>query len=458
MFESLDDTLDSRSKIFAIYQVLSELVSPGMPSARRPWSASLPETPEAVALAETLLDEVRRRQTDPEDGRNLAADLAAALTHRVVSSPPGSGTALLEQLRAEFPLDDLMAGPIAVQARAITSAARSAKGMREALAPGDQSVEWSPQWREVLADAEQAASSDATVLVTGESGTGKEVVARRIHSLSPRADKRFVAVNCCGLPETLLESELFGHVKGSFTGAYRDKTGNLEAAHNGTAFLDEVGEMKLRLQEMLLRFLETGELQKVGADGRGPTVNVRVIASTNRNLRDMIAQGVFREDLYYRLNAIHIAVPPLRERRSDIIPLARAFLQELADERGSVRTISREAVELLMEYSWPGNVRELKNVLERAYIVSDGLIRVEHVRHLRKTAVKTGRFRFAKARSGELATAEAERSMIEAERSMIEAALKLRKYNRLRAAQDLGLSRVQLDQLMRTHGLKSPRS
>src|SRR5206468_11674807 len=153
---------------------------------------------------------------------------------------------------------------------------------------------------------------------TGESGVGKELVAREIHRRSLRASRPFVPVNCAGLPETLLESELFGHVKGSFTGAYRDKPGKLETAHEGTVFLDEVGEMSLRMQGLLLRFLETGELQKVGADDGGHHVNVRVIAATNRNLRDMINQGTFREDLFYRMNVIHLVVPPLRDRREDI--------------------------------------------------------------------------------------------------------------------------------------------
>ena len=180
-------------------------------------------------------------------------------------------------------------------------------------------------------EIERVARSDAKVLITGESGTGKEIVAHAIHAYSPRASNMFAPVNCAGLPETLLESELFGHVRGSFTGAYRDKPGKLESAHNGTVFLDEVGEMTLRMQGMLLRFLETGELQKVGADGGGRIVNVRVITATNRNLRDMIVQGVFREDLFYRLNVIHIAVPPLRDRRDDIPILTEHFIRRFRE-------------------------------------------------------------------------------------------------------------------------------
>jgi transcriptional regulator with PAS, ATPase and Fis domain len=222
---------------------------------------------------------------------------------------------------------------------------------------------------DLKAEIERIARSDAKVLVTGESGTGKELVALAIHVGSARADKPFVAVNCAGLPETLLESELFGHVKGSFTGAYRDKQGKLEAADKGTVFLDEIGEMTPKLQGLLLRFLETGELQKVGADHVLASVNVRVIAATNRNLPEMIAQGTFREDLYYRLNVIHLIVPPLRERKDDIPALAEHFLQHFT--RNGLypeKTLSPEAVAALVEHSWPGNVRELENVIERLVV------------------------------------------------------------------------------------------
>jgi transcriptional regulator with GAF, ATPase, and Fis domain len=229
-------------------------------------------------------------------------------------------------------------------------------------------------------EIDRVARSDAKVLITGESGVGKEIVARAIHSRGPRAGHVFAPVNCAGLPETLLESELFGHVKGSFTGAYRDKPGKLETAHMGTIFLDEVGEMTLRMQGLLLRFLETGEIQKVGADGSGRIVNVRVIAATNRDLREMIKQGTFREDLFYRLNVIHIVVPPLRDRREDIPVLANEFLAQFSGNRGHITAISPEAMKALSEYSWPGNVRELENVIERLVVtVSGPTIEVEHL-------------------------------------------------------------------------------
>jgi transcriptional regulator with PAS, ATPase and Fis domain len=239
---------------------------------------------------------------------------------------------------------------------------------------------------EMKAEIERIARSDAKVLITGESGVGKEVVARAISEASPRAQAAFVPVNCAGIPETLLESELFGHVRGSFTGAYRDKPGKLEMADGGTIFLDEIGEMTLRMQGLLLRFLETGEIQKVGAERVGKATNVRVIAATNRNLRDLIVQGQFREDLFYRLNVIHLVVPPLRERREDIPALIEHFTHRFTGNgnghgngngngsdngaRYVAKSIAPEAVTALCAYNWPGNVRELENVVERLIVTS----------------------------------------------------------------------------------------
>ena len=227
----------------------------------------------------------------------------------------------------------------------------------------------SPAMIDLKLEIERVARSDAKVLVTGESGVGKELVAHAIHTYSTRATRPFVAVNCAGLPETLLESELFGHVKGSFTGAYRDKQGKLELADRGTMFLDEIGEMTLRMQGLLLRFLETGELQKVGADRVLGRVDVRVIAATNRNLREMIDQGTFREDLFYRLNVIHLLVPPLRDRPEDIPPLIEHFMHYFTRSDAYIaRELSSEAAAMLRSYTWPGNVRELENVIERLVV------------------------------------------------------------------------------------------
>ena len=186
----------------------------------------------------------------------------------------------------------------------------------------------SEQMRQLVKYAERVASSDAKVLITGESGVGKDVIARYIHAHSARRHREYVAVNCAGVTESLLESELFGHVKGSFTGAYRDKRGKLQLAHGGTLFLDELGEMTPRMQGLLLRFLENGEIQAVGAEAATTTVNVRVIAATNRNLTEMVAAGTFREDLLYRLCVVHIHVPPLRERPEDVRTLGAHFLEK----------------------------------------------------------------------------------------------------------------------------------
>jgi transcriptional regulator with PAS, ATPase and Fis domain len=227
----------------------------------------------------------------------------------------------------------------------------------------------SKQILELVQEIERVAHADAKVLITGESGVGKELVARALHTRSRRASRPFVPVNCAGLPETLLESELFGHVKGSFTGAYRDKAGKLELADSGTVFLDEIGEMTLRMQGMLLRFLETGELQKIGSDQAVGRSNVRVVAATNRDLRELIALGQFREDLFYRLNVIHLVVPPLRERKEDIAAMVDHFVELFTSQTDSVvQSIDPDAVAALVEYSWPGNVRELQNVIERLVI------------------------------------------------------------------------------------------
>jgi len=238
----------------------------------------------------------------------------------------------------------------------------------------------SAQVVELRAEIERVARSDAKVLITGESGVGKEIVARSIHTNGPRAAHTFAPVNCAGLPETLLESELFGHMRGSFTGAYRDKPGKLETAHMGTIFLDEVGEMTLRMQGLLLRFLETGELQKVGAEGAGRLVNVRVIAATNRDLREMIKQGTFREDLFYRLNVIPLQVPALRERREDVPLLVAHFLAHFTAANHHPTVVTPEALKALSEYAWPGNVRELENVIERLVVTGHTeTISVEHL-------------------------------------------------------------------------------
>jgi len=227
----------------------------------------------------------------------------------------------------------------------------------------------SPAITSLRREIEAAARTDAKVLVLGETGSGKEVVARLIHDHSTRSSRAFVAVNCSGIPETLLESELFGHTRGSFTGAYRDKPGLVRQADRGTLFLDELGEMSLRMQAVLLRFAETGEAQTIGVDGVTGRSDVRLITATNRNLRERIDAGVFREDLYFRLNIIQIHVPPLRERPEDVMLLLGHYLRKASEtHRLHCPELTSEAEQVLSAYAWPGNVRELKNLAERLVV------------------------------------------------------------------------------------------
>jgi DNA-binding NtrC family response regulator len=222
-------------------------------------------------------------------------------------------------------------------------------------------------------DIDLAAKSDARVLITGETGVGKDLIARLIHHRSARRLAPLATVNCAGLTETLIESELFGHARGSFTDAYRDKPGILESVPNGTVFLDEVGEMSPRMQGSLLRFLETGEIQRVGSTSTMTRANVRIIAATNRDLHAAVAAGTFRQDLFYRLDVIHIVVPPLRERREDIPEFLEHFLEHYAQHhRSPARSWSQAAVDLLSAYDWPGNVRQLRNAVERMVLKSSG--------------------------------------------------------------------------------------
>jgi two-component system response regulator HydG len=230
----------------------------------------------------------------------------------------------------------------------------------------------SRRFLEVLRLVEVVAPTDSTVLIQGESGTGKEVIARYLHNLSTRADGPFLSINCGALPENLLESELFGHVKGSFTGAVRDKQGLFAAARGGTFFMDEVGEMPPSLQIKLLRVLQEREVIPVGATEPIP-VDVRIIAATNRDLEEEVRRGRFRSDLFYRLNVIALELPALRDRRDDLVLLIDGFLQELATERGDpTRALTSEALDAVMVYDWPGNVRELQNALEHAVVLSKG--------------------------------------------------------------------------------------
>jgi transcriptional regulator with PAS, ATPase and Fis domain len=296
----------------------------------------------------------------------------------------------------------------------------------------------SPAWRAALKSAAQVAQTETTALLTGESGTGKEVIARFIHRASSRSQGPFVAVNCAALPEQLLESEIFGHERGAFTGAAQAKPGQIELAAGGVLFLDEVGEMSLPAQAKFLRVLQEREFQRVGGT-RLLKANVRVIAATNRELRRALDRGDFRQDLYYRLQVFEIRMPPLRERAQDVLPLSEAFLEDIGRLFGRpVAGITHEAREALLGYAWPGNVRELRNVLERAAIVSEGgLIAPEHL----------------SLHTYEPSVAPAPTTNVKAiERQVVEQVLQECSGNKSQAARRLGLTRKQLYVRLRQYG------
>jgi len=309
----------------------------------------------------------------------------------------------------------------------------------------------SKNWKAALTQAAKVAPTETTVLLTGESGTGKEVVARFIHRGSPRANGPFVGLNCAALPETLLESELFGHEKGAFTGAVAARAGRIEQAAGGVLFLDEVGEMTPAVQAKLLRVLQEREYQRLGGT-RPIKTDARVVAATNRNLEAALARGEFREDLYYRLRVFEIRLPPLRERREDILPMAEAFLEEIGSVVGRPAAgISHQALEALLSYPWPGNVRELRNALERATILCDGgLITIEHLpMGVGQRGVMAGRHEINGAfPSGGV-------NLRGVERDLIMKALQEAQNNRSHAARLLGITRSRLYSRMQKHGLSA---
>jgi DNA-binding NtrC family response regulator len=312
----------------------------------------------------------------------------------------------------------------------------------------DGVVAASEEMRAVLELARRAARSASTVLITGESGTGKELVARAIHYQSPRVGQPFVAVNCKALAESVLESELFGHERGAFTGADRARRGLFEQAHGGTLFLDEIGEVGADFQGKLLRVLEQRTVRRVGGDAEIP-VDVRLVAATNRQLRAEVERGAFREDLYYRLAVVRIHLPPLRERRDDVIPLARRFLERLRAELGSaVREWSPQVEEWLLRHDWPGNVRELENTIERGMVLAQGE-RLELDDLLEPEA---------EAASGEDAALGLNEFLQRAAAERIREELARAGGVRVDAARRLGIDRVTLYRLIKRYGIEDQKT
>ena len=307
----------------------------------------------------------------------------------------------------------------------------------------------SPPMKEIFALVSQVAPSRAAVLVMGESGTGKELVARAVHTLSPRAAGPFVAVNCAAMPESLMESELFGHEKGAFTGAIERRAGCFELAEHGTMLLDEIGDMPLGTQAKLLRVLEDSKVRRLGARAE-ITVDVRVIAATNKNLEEAIRKGEFREDLYYRLNVFQIILPPLRERMEDLPSIANALMESLNTKHDCrVTDISDEAMTMLMGQRWPGNVRELRNTMERAVILAgDGTIGLEHLPKALRPATSTP----AVIVSANTIQFEIGTTVEEAERQLILRTLAHTKNNKTRAAEILAISLKTLFNKLKEYG------
>ena len=332
----------------------------------------------------------------------------------------------------------------------------------EAVRPGERFpvpvegiVGNSPAVRRMLEMIHTVAPSEATVLINGKSGTGKELVARAIHNQSQRKDGPWVAVNCAALTESLLESELFGHEKGAFTGADKRREGRFSQADGGTLFLDEIGELPLLLQAKLLRALQQGEVQRVGSD-TPIIVDVRVIAATNRNLREEVSEGRFREDLYYRLNVIGVEVPSLRERREDIPVLATAFLERFAlANRKEIKGFTPQAMDALLKYSWPGNVRELENAVERAAILCLGeYISERELPMAVSSALKNGDAPALAELQGTAGVEPVSMTLDEMERAAILRTLQDTGDNKSEAARRLGITRATLHNKLRRYDME----
>ncbi|HEX2055286.1 MAG TPA: sigma-54 dependent transcriptional regulator [Nitrospiraceae bacterium] len=314
----------------------------------------------------------------------------------------------------------------------------------------------SPSMQEIYAKIEQVADSRTTVLITGESGTGKELVAKAVHYNSSRRDRPFIALNCAALPETLIESELFGHEKGSFTDATARRVGQFELANSGTLFLDEIGDLSATTQAKLLRVLQEREFTRIGGV-QSIKVDVRIIAATNKNLDELVRKGLFREDLYYRINVIALYLPPLRERGEDIALLAKHFLaKRIEEEKRPAQEFSKDALELLTRYPWPGNVREMENIIEQAFIWSKGstVITPEHLPAVLRTDTRSTSLR-DDTLAGRLSL---EKAVMEFEREIILDALKRTNYIQTHAAGMLGISRRMLKYRMDALGITRPDS
>ncbi|HEX7239979.1 MAG TPA: sigma-54 dependent transcriptional regulator [Longimicrobiaceae bacterium] len=437
------------------------------PGAARALGAAVRERGEVEGVA-SLAEGLQRLAGGKWAGVVLSLDFEAAdmaLVRRLVETGAVTGPLVLTTARPtmQTTVEASRLGVVSVLA-APPDPGELAETLREVFAPpeevvplppaadaaeDDSAIGASPAMLEVFRMVGRVAGSDATVLVLGESGTGKELVARAVHRNSERASGPFVAINCAAIPENLLESELFGHEKGAFTGAIARKIGRFERAHRGTLLLDEIGDMSLALQSKILRALQEREIERVGGEGRIP-VDVRVVAATNKDLRAAIAAGTFRDDLYFRLAVVTLHLPRLVERGGDLELLARHFVARYAARYGRpLHGVARSALELLRAHDWPGNIRELKNVAERAVLLSHGpVLRVEHLPldQLRPAGAPA-------ADGAPLSGYGPTLSMAEVERLHIREVLRAVGGHMGRASEVLGLHRNTLTRKVRDYGL-----
>ncbi len=395
------------------------------------------------------------------DGLEILTELTGKPAAPAVVMISGHGTIETAVKAAKMGAYDFIEKPLSLEK--VTLTLRNALNQRrleeknrilkEALGGGEKLVGESPAIRRLREEIARAAPTNGRVLILGENGTGKELVARLIHSLSLRKEEPFIEVNCAAIPEDLIESELFGHVRGAFTGAVETKRGKFELADGGTLLLDEIGDMSLKTQSKVLRVLQEQTFEPVGGSV-GRQVDVRVLAATNKDLTQEIAHGQFREDLYFRLNVIPLKVPPLRERREDVSPLARHFLGRFSGEYGLRREIAPEAMEALVRYDWPGNVRELRNTLERMVIMTaEEVIRVRDL----PAAVRSGKEGAESPWEALDGFGSLKKAREAFEKRFIARRLEEAGGNVVRAAELLGLERSHLYRKLKAYGIKGDR-
>ena len=429
----------------AVDQALDRLVA-----ALRPMDTIAEYSTDEYAI---LLPEV-----DAGTGADMARQLISDARAQALDAMPCTMRAGL----AVFPTHGSQAGAILARARAALGQACMDGGDEVAIAPAQEPAPGSsalitadPQMQRVYALVRKVADTGMTVLVVGETGAGKEVVAEQVHRASTRRDRPFVRLNCASIPETLLESELFGHERGAFTGADRQRAGYFEAADGGTLFLDEIGELSPGLQAKLLRVLEQRRFTRVGGT-QEIEVDTRVVCATNRDLEEEVRQGGFREDLFFRISAFTVVVPPLRDRRAEILPLAEHFAAEAARQQGGAApTLSAEARAALERYTWPGNVRELRNAMERACVLHDrGVIELDHLPDRVREAGEASALESGSGAPGTDAGSDVRARLAAMERAAIIAAMDACGGNQTHAARKLGMSRRALIYKLEKYGLK----